>query len=157
MIGLEPIMDVHVDVKVRVVGAGPFGTRQLYEIQGGHFKGPRLAGNVLPSGGDWMLMGADGVGRLDVRMMLETTDEALIYMQYSGVLEVNDRVVAAASGERPSEYGDSYFVLQPRFETGDIRYAWLNRCVGLGEGRVGQGQVDYRIFRATVTPDAAPA
>ena len=148
MIDLEPVMDMRVDVNVRVVGAGPFGTRQLFEIRGGEFKGPRLAGAVLPSGGDWMLMGSDGVGRLDVRILLETTDEALIYMQFTGVLEVNDRVIAAASGERDAEYGDSYFVTQPRFETGDIRYAWLNRCVGLAEGRVGQGEVNYRIYRA---------
>ena len=148
MLDLEPIMDLRADMNVRVVGAGPFGTRQLFEVRGGEFKGPRLAGKVLPSGGDWMLMGADGVGRLDVRIMLETTDEALIYMQFTGVLEVNDRVTAAASGERESEYGDSYFVTQPRFETGDIRYAWLNRCVGLAEGRVGRNEVSYRVYRA---------
>lgn len=143
-------MELRADVRVRVVGAGPFGTRQLFEVQGGEFKGPRLAGKVLPSGGDWMLIGADDVGRLDVRIMLETTDEALIYMQFSGVLEINGRVVAAASGERDGEYGDSYFVTQPRFETGDIRYAWLNRCVGLAEGRVGRGEVSYRVYRALV-------
>lgn len=150
MLDLEVIMELHAEVRVRVVGAGPFGTRQLFEIRGGEFKGPRLAGKVLPSGGDWMLIGADDVGRLDVRIMLETTDEALIYMQFNGVLEINGRVVAAASGEREGEYGDSYFVTQPRFETGDIRYAWLNRCVGLAEGRVGQGEVSYRVYRALV-------
>jgi hypothetical protein len=151
MLELELIMEMRADVSVRVVGAGPFGTRQLFEIRGGEFKGPRLAGSVLPSGGDWMLMGADGVGRLDVRVMLETSDEALIYMQFTGVLEVNDRVIAAASGERVGEYGDSYFVTQPRFETGDIRYAWLNRCVGLAEGRVGRNEVHYRVYRAVLT------
>jgi hypothetical protein len=151
MIDLEPVMEIRVDVNVRVVGAGPFGNRQLFEIRGGEFKGPRLAGSVLPSGGDWMLMGVDGVGRLDVRVMLETTDEALIYMQFTGVLEVNDRVIAAASGERSSAYGDSYFVVQPRFETGDIRYAWLNRCVGLAEGRVGRGEVSYRVYQAQIS------
>jgi hypothetical protein len=150
MIDLEPIMELRADMTVRVVGAGPFGRRQLFDVQGGEFKGPRLAGSVLPSGGDWMLMGADGVGRLDVRMMLETTDEALIYMQFTGVLEVNDRVIAAASGEREGEYGDSFFVTQPRFETGDIRYTWLNRCIGLAEGRVGRSQVHYRIYRALI-------
>ena len=64
------------------------------------------------------------------------------------VLEVNDKITAAASGQHDSEYGDSYFVVQPRFETGDIRYAWLNRCVGLAEGRVGRNKVWYRAFRA---------
>ena len=148
MIKLEPLIDLEIDMRVRMVGPGPFGTRQLFEVRGGDFEGPRLTGKVLPSGGDWMLLGTDGVGRLDVRFMLETTDEALIYMQFTGVLEVNDKITAAASGQHESEFGDSYFVVQPRFETGDVRYAWLNRCVGLAEGRVGRNKVWYRAFRA---------
>ena len=147
MIKLDFMMDMTIDYQVRVVGPGPFGTRQLFEVRGGEFSGPRLAGKVLPSGGDWMLMGQDGVGRLDVRIMLETVDEALIYMQFTGVLEVNDLVIAAASGEREPEFEDAYFVMQPRFETGDGRYAWLNRSVGLSEGKVGQNRAWYRVYR----------
>jgi hypothetical protein len=145
---LDFLMDMTVDVAVKVIGPGPFGTRQMFEVLGGEFKGPRLAGRVLRSGGDWMLMGNDRIGRLDVRFMLETSDAALIYMQFFGVLEVNDRVVAAASGTREGDFEDAYFVTQPRFETGDARYAWLNRCVGLSEGAVHRGKVSYRVFRA---------
>lgn len=148
MIKLDFMMDVELDFRVRVVGPGPFGTRQLFDVRGGEFTGPRLVGKVLPSGGDWALMGADGVVRLDVRIMLETVDEALIYMQFTGVLEVNDLVTAAASGTRDPEYDDAYFVMQPRFETGDSRYAWVNRCVGLAEGKVGQNRAWYRVYRA---------
>ncbi len=148
MIELDFMMDLGLDYRVRVVGPGPFGTRQLFEVQGGDFKGPRLQGRVLPSGGDWMLIGQDNVGRLDVRLMLETADEALIYMQFRGVLELNDLVAAAASGTREPEFEDAYFVTQPRFETGDTRYAWLNRSVGLAEGKVGQNRAWYRIYRA---------
>jgi hypothetical protein len=148
VIKLDFLMDMAIDVAVRVVGHGPFGTRQLYDVLGGEFKGPRLAGTVLRSGGDWMLMGADGVGRVDARVMLETTDGGLIYMLFNGVLEVNDRVVAAASGSREPDFEDAYFITQPRFETGDVRYVWLNRCLGLAEGKVGQRKVFYRVFRA---------
>lgn len=69
-------------------------------------------------------------------------------MQFSGVLEVDDKVTAAASGQYDSELGDSYSRVQPRFETGDTRYTWLNRRVGLVEGRVGRNEVWYRAFRA---------
>ncbi len=148
MIKLDFLMDLGADVKARIIGPGPFGTRQLFEVLGGEFKGPRLSGKVLPSGGDWMLLGADNVGRLDVRMMLETQDEGLIYMQFSGILEVNDRVVACWSGTLEPDFGDAYYVTTPRFETGDKRYAWLNRLVGLAEGKVGHNRVDYRIYRA---------
>jgi hypothetical protein len=148
MIELDFLMELTAEVRALVIGSGPFGQRQLFEILGGEFKGPRLAGKVLPSGGDWMLLGDDNVGRLDVRMMLQTNDDALIYMQFSGVLEINDRVVAAWSGQHESEFDDAYYVTQPRFETGDKRYAFLNRIVGLGEGRLGRNRVDYRIYRA---------
>ncbi len=148
MLKLDPLMEMTVDVAVKVIGPGPFGTRQLFEVLGGEFKGARLAGRVLRSGGDWMLVGNDRIGRLDVRFMLETHDSALVYMQFFGMVEITDRVVAAASGSREPDFEDSYFVIQPRFETGDARYAWLNRCVALGEGAVGRSTVSYRVYRA---------
>lgn len=147
MIELEPLMELEIGVKVHRIGPGPYGTRQLLEVTGGEFHGEKLAGRVLPSGGDWMLMGADGVARLDVRMMLETEDGTPIYMQFVGVLEVNDRVTAAWSGTLESDYDDAYFCAQPRFETGDARYGWLNRIVCLAEGKVGPNKVTYRIYR----------
>jgi hypothetical protein len=36
---------------------------------------------------------------------------------------------------------------QPRFETGDSRYAWLNRVVAVAEGRVLPSAVAYRVFK----------
>ena len=130
------------------VGRGPYGTRQIFEVVGGTFEGPKLRGKLLPCGGDWFLVSDDGVGRLDVRATLQTHDDALIYATYGGVLELNDRVVAATSGQREAEYGDGSFFTQPRFETGDERYAWINRVVALGEGKVGLNRVAYRIHRA---------
>jgi hypothetical protein len=147
MIDLELLMELEIGVKVRQIGAGPYGRRQLLEITGGEFQGTKITGRVLPSGGDWMLMGADGVARLDVRMMLETEDGTPIYMQFSGMLEVNDRVTAAWNGSHESDYDDAYFFAQPRFETGDPRYAWLNRIVCLAEGKVGPNKVTYRVYR----------
>ena len=80
---LEPLMILHADLKEpAAIGAGPFGVRQIYDVTGGTFEGDRLRGKLLPSGGDWLLVDAGGVGRLDVRATLETDDGALIYVQY---------------------------------------------------------------------------
>jgi hypothetical protein len=106
---------------------------------------------VLPGGGDWLLLGRDEVGRLDVRVTLETHDSALVFVTFNGVLEVNDRVIAAASGQREGEYGDSYFYVLARFEAGDERYVWLNRVVSIAEGRVGRNSVGYRFYRPVHT------
>ncbi|MEZ4548861.1 MAG: DUF3237 family protein [Thermodesulfobacteriota bacterium] len=44
------------------------------------------------------------------------------------------------------EFGEAYFMIQPRFETGDPRYAWLNGVVSAGEGRIVPGKVEYKIY-----------
>jgi len=148
---LEYLMTYRADLKPPVaVGDGPFGTRTIYDVTGGTFEGPRLRGRFVPSGADWLLLGADGIGRLDVRATLETHDGAHIYMQYYGVLEMNDKVQAALAAGRSTEFGDCYFVTQPRFETGDSRYQWLNRTVAVAEGRILPSAVEYRVHEVVI-------
>jgi hypothetical protein len=144
---LEPLMTYRATLKAPAqVGAGPGGNRAIYDVTGGEFEGERLRGKILPSGGDWILVDSDGVGRLDVRATFETHDGALIYVQYTGVLVMNDAVTAALEQGQESQYGDTYFMTQPRFETGDARYAWLNRVVAVAEGRAMPSAVEYRVF-----------
>ena len=145
---LEYLMTFKADLKLPVdVGGGPSGTRQIYDVTGGSFEGPRLKGSVLASGGDWLLVGSDGVGRLDVRATLETDDGARIYVQYYGVLVLNEGVAKALSEGGETQYGDTYFMTQPRFETGDPNYAWLNSVVAVAEGRALPSAVEYRVYQ----------
>ncbi len=145
---LEYLMTFRADLKPPVdVGGGPSGSRQIYDVTGGSFEGPRLKGSVLASGGDWLLMGSDGVGRLDVRATLETDDGARIYVQYYGVLVMNEAVGKALSEGGETQYGDTYFMTQPRFETGDPNYAWLNSVVAVAEGRALSSAVEYRVYQ----------
>lgn len=144
---LEPLMNLHADIKPPAeVGAGPYGTRLICDVIGGHFEGARLRGRMLPSGGDWSLIDAEGVGHLDVRGTLETEDGARIYVQYYGVLVMNEQVNIAMAQNGATEYGDTYFMTQPRYETGDARYKWLNRVVAVAEGRLVPSAVEYQIF-----------
>ena len=131
-----------------IVGTGPTGMRQIFDVTGGTFEGPKLRGTLLPSGADWIQFGADGIGRLDVRATLATDDGANIYMQYYGI---GDFAAAADTLQRGEsfDYGDIYFVTSPRFETGDERYTWLNRLVCVAEGRAGAGWVEYRVYGVT--------
>ena len=128
------------------IGAGPAGARQIFDVRGGTFEGPRMKGKVLASGADWVVIGSDGVGRIDVRATLQTDDGANIYVQYHGVLELNEKVMGAVAAGKETDFGDSYFFTAPRFETGDERYAWLNKIVAIGQGRMIPNAVEYRIF-----------
>lgn len=144
---LEPLFTLAAHVEDGVdIGAGPGGIRQIFDVTGGSFEGERLSGKVLPSGADWLLVGSDGVGRLDVRLALVTEDGARIYVQYRGVLVTNEKVAAAIEAGGETQFGDTYFMTAPRFETGDPRYTWLNALVAVGQGRLLSNGVEYRVF-----------
>ena len=130
------------------VGDGPFGRRQFFEVApGGRVEGARLNGDILTGGGDWLLAGVDGFARLDVRAQIRTHDGAFIYIYYTGLLELNNKVAKAAETGTGTDYGDQYFRTAPCFETGDARYAWLNQSLFVGEGRLRPSAVEYKAYR----------
>lgn len=116
------------------IGAVPHGTRATAPIASGQFEGPRLRGRVAPGGGDWTLLRRDGVLELDLRVTLETDDDALIHMTSFGLRHGSPEVIQAlARGDSvdPSTY---YFRTTPRFETGHPKYAFLNRLLAVASG-----------------------
>lgn len=83
-----------------------------------------------------------------MRLTIETDDGAAIYVQYLGLIEYNEAAHAANAGERSTEYSEHYFRTAPRLETGDERYAWVNRTLFVAEGRLHPGPVvEYRVHR----------
>ncbi len=133
-----------------LVGSGPYGTRAVASVTGGWVKGDRISGALVGAGADWVLIGPDGFGRLDVRAQIQTDDHALLYLTYTGLLETNAKVAAAlAGGDQGTEFGDHYFRTTPRLETGDPRYAWVNQTVFVARGRLGPGSVLYEVYRVT--------
>lgn len=129
------------------MGAGPLGVRSYHEVTGGVIEGERIKGVVLTGGGDWMLMGQDGLGQVDVRAQMLTHDGAAIYAHYTGLLEFSPKVIEASTTGEGTDFADQYFRTTPRFETGDPRYAWLNRSLFISEGRIIPGGVAYRVYR----------
>ncbi len=128
------------------VGPVPLGTRHIDLLGQGHFEGPRLKGEVLPGGMDQKTLRADGAMTPNVRLVLKTDDDALIYMHYTGVRhgpkDVMDRI-AAGEEVAPSEY---YLRNTPYFETASPKYDWLNRIVAVGVGRRMPDHAAYDAF-----------
>ena len=131
------------------IGSGPYGLRMYFECLSGEVTGERVRGRVLSGGGDWILVGADGFGRLDVRAQIETHDGAFVYVRYAGVIEMSEAVGRFLTDGTATSYTDHYFRTCPVFETGDERYAWLTQTVFVGEGRFIGGGVEYRVHRVT--------
>jgi hypothetical protein len=134
------------------VGQGPLGARMVADVIGGTFEGPKMKGKVRASGADWALIDAGGAVRVDVRLVLETDDGAVIYMPYRGRMVINEAIgKILTEGEGATDYGDNYWVTQVQFETGDERYAWLNNVMAVGEGKLAPNVASYRVF--AVQPD----
>ncbi|HEU4412366.1 MAG TPA: DUF3237 domain-containing protein [Polyangiaceae bacterium] len=133
------------------LGQTPEGDRMIVNVAGGRFRGPRLSGEIVPmSGADWARVRADGVGALDVRMCLRTDDGALVYVRWHGLMVADGANLAYAMDfakpDDPAGAHRYYFRTSPRFETGDARYAWLNRVVCVSKSRTGDGGVIHRVF-----------
>jgi len=131
------------------LGESPLGRRRIINITGGTFRGGRLSGKVLPGGADWQVIRADGVADLDARYTLETSDGVLIFVRNKGYRHGPDEVLkklAAGEAVDPSLY---YMRTTPSFETGDERYAWLNRIVCVASGARRPAAVELEVFEIT--------
>jgi hypothetical protein len=131
-----------------VVGEGPFGLRIIMSVADGWAKGERISGKVAGAGADWALVGSDGWARVDVRGQIVTDDGAVLYLTYTGVMEVNEAVQGALAGGETS-FDDQYFRTTPRIETGDERYAWVNQTQFVARGRFIPDGVEYAVYRLT--------
>jgi hypothetical protein len=133
--------------KPSIVGATPGYDRRIGEITGGRFEGERLRGTILSGGSDWQSLRADGAITLNVRLVMETDDGALIGMTYLGMRhgpkEVLDRI-ARGDNVNPNEY---YMRATPYFETASDKYGWLNRIVSVAYGHRVAGGAIYQVFQ----------
>jgi hypothetical protein len=77
-------------------------------VPGGSFEGERLSGVVLDGGSDWQTLRKDGATTLNVRLVLKTTDDALICMTYQGVRHGRPDVIARIENGEVVDPG-SYF------------------------------------------------
>jgi hypothetical protein len=113
----------------------PAGTRLIFEVSDYRFEGERFVARQRGvAAADWLVVGPEGTGTLDVRVTLETRDGAVVLLQYGG--RVN------ASGG----FGGAPIYAAPRFDTGDDRYAWLNRIQAVAKGRLQGNLLEYEVY-----------
>ncbi|MBA3810390.1 MAG: DUF3237 domain-containing protein [Caulobacteraceae bacterium] len=128
------------------IGATVHGKRRIAPIIGGRFEGDRLRGKVLPGGADWVINRPDGPMAIDVRITLETDDEALIYVTYQGLFKAGPEAMARFNRGEPLDEADYVLRTVVRFETGAEPYRWLNDLLAIGVGEnTAQGPA-YTIF-----------
>jgi hypothetical protein len=128
-----------------VVGQTPNAFRRIGVIRGGSFEGVRLSGEVV-SGNDWQEVRSDSSIKLDVRLVLRTTDDALIVMTYQCLRAGRPEIMKKLDHGEPVDPTGYYFRMNPMFETSAPQYDWMNRILAIGIGhRLAEGPL-YSIF-----------
>lgn len=147
MLRLEPMFRATITLAPpQELGDAPLGRRRIIPITGGSIAGARLKGRVLPGGADWQVVRTDGVADLDARYTVETADGALIYVRNRGLRHGPPEVLAQLARGEDVDPGLYYMRTQPWFETGDARYAWLNRTICVGSGARRRDRVELEFF-----------
>ena len=128
-----------------VVGPTPNGFRRIGVVPGGAFEGERLSGEVV-SGNDWQSVRMDSCIKLDVRLLLKTTDGALIVMTYTCLRAGSPDIIQKLDKGEHVDPASYYFRMIPIFETSAPQYDWINRIISVGVGhRLADGPL-YSIF-----------
>jgi len=127
------------------IGPTPSGERATGGIRGGSFEGPRLRGIVEPTGGDYARSRPDDTLAADVRAVLHTDDDKLIYMTYLGLIHPISVAGRALAGQTV-EQQDVYWRMVHRFEAPEGRYEWLNRVIAISIGHGQQHAAEYEVY-----------
>jgi uncharacterized protein DUF3237 len=144
---VEHLFDMRVDLQPAQAIPTPIGARMTFITTGGVIEGPKLRGELLPGGGDWLMVGSDGTGRVDVRATLRTHDGVLIHYESRGVIKLPaDGMQRLAAGE-VLPFAETYVRTTPKFETAEERDAWLSGVVAVGYNILSANHIDYRIYR----------
>ncbi|HYF45803.1 MAG TPA: DUF3237 domain-containing protein [Acidimicrobiales bacterium] len=130
---LELVPLGRMDITLRdpfVLGGVPSGTFVIAELESVRFEGEKLkASGKGNANADWVTISPDGTAEIDVKILLESDDGALIFCSYTGRLDLATQTAYAA----------------PVFQTGDERYAWLNNMVAVGKGKTDQKTLTYEL------------
>ena len=113
----------------------PSGMRVIFEMTDYCFEGERFTARQKGvAAADWLVVGPDGTGTLDVRVTLETRDGAVVLLRYGGRVDASRGLGGAA------------IYATPQFETGDDRYAWLNRIQAIAKGTLDGNALVYEVY-----------
>lgn len=142
----RPLFVMRLDVEIVALGGAPGADRRVGIVHGGSFEGERLTGEVLDGGADWQILRTDGATTLDVRLILKTSDGALIGMNYRGLRSGPADVLARLGRGEAVDPASYYFRSAPLFETAAVKYDWLNRIIAIGIGHRRTDGPIYSVF-----------
>jgi hypothetical protein len=143
---LEHLLDIRIAFDPVQIFATPVGNRMTYVVKQGRCEGPRINGDILPGGGDWILFGTDRVARLDVRATLRTDDGALVHITNTGRVQMSQEAANRFAAGELIRHDEMVARSSPLFDTDDERYRWINAIHTVAINQVSLTEVHYRVF-----------
>ncbi|KAL3463290.1 hypothetical protein BJX64DRAFT_287542 [Aspergillus heterothallicus] len=139
-------MKVAIDAPIAVGSAARNNPLQVVPMLGGTLQSaegfdPLIDAEFVGVGNDYIHADADGQHlRLNAHGVIKTKDDALIYINYTGIItltEAEGAVLTGKASEGSTPWGNSFIHLT--FETGHERYKDLENRVFVGQGRFNVG------------------
>lgn len=139
----EKIMELDLPIISPVIA----GSKIIYPITDGIVSG-NIAGRVLALGGDFGTVINATTFKLDVRLVIQTLDSAMIYTTYTGYFYADEETYKLIESGKASEVDPSkyYIRINPVFETTSPKYDWLNHTIAIGTGTLTKTGVIYKIY-----------
>ena len=117
------------------LGETPQGHRRIVPLTGGTFVGPELHGELLPgTSADWQIVLPDGTALGDIRYVLQTDADDLLYVQSRGVRHGSAEVLARLARGEDVDASEYTFRTSTQIETAAPRLDWLNKGVFISVG-----------------------
>jgi hypothetical protein len=130
------------------VGDGPEGLRRFVAIEGGPISGPLLTGRVVPGSGDWQVVRADGVLKVEARYTIETSDGVLIACTNRGIRHAPPDIMARLMSGEPVPTDSYYFRTSAQFEAPvGSKYEWMNHAMFAGKAEREPSAAIIHFFR----------
>ncbi|KAL4809514.1 hypothetical protein BDV18DRAFT_132217 [Aspergillus unguis] len=133
---------IELDAPLAVGSASRNNALQVIPFSNGTFESapgfePAVDANIVGTGNDYIHADPDGQHlRLNCHGVIKTNDEALIYVNYTGVVTLTDAekgILTGATVDGSTPFGNSFTHIT--FETGHERYKDLENRVFVGKGR----------------------
>ncbi|MBW4511629.1 MAG: DUF3237 domain-containing protein [Scytonematopsis contorta HA4267-MV1] len=144
---LEHLFSYHLKLNPpEIIGPVPDGIRANVYTSEGTVTGEKLQGKLRPVGGDWVTVRPDGVAITDVRGTIETDNGALIYITYTGVMDLGeDGYSKFLQKQLPAS---AKIHNTPRLQTAHPEYRWLNRlqCISIAELDFTKFEADFDVY-----------
>jgi len=118
-----------------MLSATSVGLRIIQEFKSVDFEGDRLRGTMIAkSGADWLTVDDDLRATIDIRLLLETEDGAHVFVTMDG------------RADWQGQLGQGSIYCNPRLESGDERYQWVNMLPLVSKGAVTGRAVAHEFF-----------